>query len=161
MEKFVFDSGVKEFEVNGNGVLRFNPGDPNLYARFSDVLEEIREVEKELGVEAKKLEQCQDSGVAALRLMREADRKIKKLLDAVFGDGNDFDKLLGGVNLLAVAGNGERVITNLLRALQPILAEGAEACAKQEADRAVAEAKLERAQRRVPDRLADTLPFDD
>ena len=147
MEKLCFDDGLKEFQVNGNGVLRFNPADPNLYGRFLDVLETIREVEKELVASAKRLEQCQDSGAAVLRLMREADRKLKGLLDGAFGEGNDFDALLGGVNLLAVAGNGRRVIENLLEALQPVLAEGAEAGAKQEAEQAVAEARLERARR--------------
>lgn len=147
MEKLIFDSGIREFQINGGGVLRFNPADPNLYGRFLDVLETIREVEKELVAEAKSLEQCQDSGAAVLRLMREADRKLKGLLDAVFGEGNDFDALLGGVNLLAVAGNGRRVIENLLEALQPVLAQGAEACAKQEAEQAVAEARMERARR--------------
>ena len=34
MEKLQFDSGIKEYKINGAGVLRFNPGDPNLYARF-------------------------------------------------------------------------------------------------------------------------------
>ena len=27
------DTGVEEFSVNGRGVLRFNPADPNLYHR--------------------------------------------------------------------------------------------------------------------------------
>ena len=30
------DTGVEEFRVNGRGVLRFNPADPNLYHRFLD-----------------------------------------------------------------------------------------------------------------------------
>ena len=34
MHKLLVDTGVEEFEVNGRGVLRFNPGDPNLYHRF-------------------------------------------------------------------------------------------------------------------------------
>ena len=81
--------------------------------------------------------------------MRDADRDTKKILSEVFGADNDFDKILGGVNMLAVAGNGERVITNLLAALQPIMVEGAQNCAKQQADAAVAQAKRSRAQRRA------------
>lgn len=34
MQTLQIDTGVEEFEVNGRGVLRFNPGDPNLYHRF-------------------------------------------------------------------------------------------------------------------------------
>ena len=147
MEKLIFDSGIREFQINGGGVLRFNPGDPNLYGRFLDAMEKVRGVEQELVDRAKEMEQVQDSGAAVLGLLRETDRKLKELLDEVFGEGNDFDALLGGVNLLAVAGNGRRVIENLLGALQPILAQGAEACAKQEAEQAVAEARLARARR--------------
>ena len=34
MKKLNIDTGVEEFSVNGQGVLRFNPADPNLYHRF-------------------------------------------------------------------------------------------------------------------------------
>ena len=143
MEKFVFDDGVREFRVNGGGVLRFNPGDMNLYARFLDAVEQIRAVEAELVEEAK----GQVDGAQVLRLMREADRKLKGILSQVFGQGNDLDALLGGVNLLAVAGNGERVIANLLGALQPILTEGARRCVQAQVEQAVAEAEAERTRR--------------
>ena len=152
MEKLFFDSGIKEYQINEDGVLRFNPSDPNVYARFMDVMDKIRAVEDELLAEAKEIEKAEDqtqSGAAVLRLMAEADRKTKKLLSEVFGEENDFDRILGGVNLLAVASNGEHVITNFLAALQPIMLAGAENCAKQQADTAVAEAKLNRAQRRA------------
>ena len=152
MEKLNFDSGVKEYQINDGGVLRFNPGDPNVYARFMDAMDSIRTVEEKLVAKAKELEQTEDqqvSGAAVLRLMRESDREIKNILSEVFGDGNDFDNILGGVNLLAVAGNGERVITNLLTALQPIMVAGAESCAQGQADKAVVQAKQNRAQRRA------------
>ena len=45
------------------------------------------------------------------------------------GNQNDFKKLLNGVNLLAVADNGQRVVTNLFEALEPVLVEGARRCA--------------------------------
>lgn len=152
MEKLIIDSGIKEYQINDNGVLRFNPSDPNVYARFMDAMGKIQSVEDNLVAKAKELENAESqeaNGAAVLRIMAEADRETKKILTEVFGEGNDFDKLLGGVNLLAVASNGERVITNFLAALQPIMVEGAENCAKQQADKAVAEAKLNRAQRRV------------
>lgn len=152
MEKLFIDSGIKEYQINDNGVLRFNPSDPNVYARFMDVMDKIRAVENELVAKAKEIEKAEDqtqSGTAVLRLMAEADQKTKKLLTEVFGEENDFDRILGGVNLLAVASNGERVITNFLVTLQPIMVAGAENCAKQQADAAVAEVKLNRAQRRA------------
>lgn len=151
MEKLNFDTGVKEYTINGGGVLRFNPSDPNVYARFLEAMEKIRGLEKELAARAKELEGAEDtqkSGAEALRLMARADRETKQLLSEAFGMDNDFDKLLGGVNLLAVAGNGRRVITNLLEALQPIMVEGAESCARQQVDAAVEQAERNRAQRR-------------
>lgn len=152
MEKLVFDSGIKEYKLGSGGVLRFNPSDPNVYARFMDAMDKIRAVETDLVEKAKGLEQVEqqeESGAAVLRIMRDADRDTKKILSEVFGADNDFEKILGGVNVLAVAGNGERVITNLLAALQPIMVQGAEACAKQHSDAAVAQAKQNRAQRRA------------
>lgn len=147
MEKIVFDSGIKEFQVNNNGVLRFNPSDPNLYARFYDAAEQIRQIEKNLEEQGKTLEASEANGETVIRYLQEADKRAKELLGQVFGAENDFDKLLGGVNLLAVAGNGERVVTNLMQALLPIIENGAKLCADQKVDEAVQKANKSRAQR--------------
>ena len=146
MEALNFDSGIKEYQINGKGVLRFNPSDPNVYARFVDAMPKIEQIEKEMAEKANNIDK--DSGAAGeqvLRIMRETDRKIKAELSSVFGDGNDFDQILEGVNLMAVASNGERVIANLINALQPIMENGAKECVRSE----VADAKLNRAQRRA------------
>ena len=83
-------------------------------------------------------------GAAVVQLLNRADKEIKGILSWVFGQENDFDTILGGVNLLAVADNGQRVVTNLLEALQPILVEGAERCAKEKVDAALRKAKSRR-----------------
>lgn len=145
MEKLTFDSGIREFEINGRGVLRFNPSDPNVYARLMGALDEIKAVEGDLVEQAKGIQQ--DDGAAVLRLMAQTDKQVKGILGEVFGPENDFDDILGGVNVMAVASNGERVITNLLNVLTPIIQEGAEKFAKQQADKAVAEAQAARALR--------------
>ena len=142
MEKIKFDSGVKEYRL-GCGVLRFHPGDPNLYARFMESGEKMQELEKRLCNKADALEKTDTAGMA--QLMRSTDLELKALLGWVFGPENDFDKLLGGVSLLAVAENGRRVITNLLDALKPVLEAGAAACARQQVQAAVAKAKSRRA----------------
>ena len=139
MEKIQFDSGIREYRLNGAGVLRFNPGDPNLYARFMEAVEEIKDMEKKLSAQA-----GNDSGMTVLKLLRDADRQMKQSLNRVFGEGNDFEKILGGVNLLAIGANGERVITNLFAALQPILLQGAEACAREQTQAAVSRAQARR-----------------
>ena len=94
---------------------------------------------------------CWRSGVQAtaarLRLLNEYDGKIKKLLTGIFGPENDFDAILGGVNLAGVGANGKRVVQNLLEALTPILREGAERRLKAAADTAEREAAAARAAR--------------
>lgn len=145
MEKLTLDFGVREFEINGSGVLRFNPSDPNVYARLMSALDKIK------GVESWLVEQSKDvpknDGAAVLQLMAQADEKMKDILAWVFGGDNDFDKIMCGVNLMAICTNGERAVTNLLNALTPIIQEGAENCARQQIDTAVEDAKLARAQR--------------
>jgi hypothetical protein len=152
MEKLVFDSGVKEYQIGDAGVLRFNPSDPNVYARFMEAMGDIDAVQERLMAKAKALEVehgPENSGKAVLVIMAEADREIKKILSGIFGGDNDFDKILGGVNLLAIAGNGQTVVANLLQALEPIMVSGAKACASRQAGAAVAAAKKNRAQRRA------------
>lgn len=143
MKKLQFDSGIVEYKLCGDGALRFNPGDPNLYARFLEAAEKIRDIEKDMAEQAKKMDP-QDTGAGVVKLLQNADKKIKATLSWVFGQGNDFDTLLGGVNLLAMGTNGERVVTNLFAALQPVLLAGAERCAREQTQAAVARAKARR-----------------
>ena len=109
MEKIQFDSGVRSYRINGGGILRFNPGDPNLYSRFLEAVERITALEQQW------LQQTagEESADGLLKQMKQADAQLKELLNWVFGEGNDFDKLLGGVNLLAMPDSGQRVISNL------------------------------------------------
>ena len=131
MAEIVFDSGVREYRLNGMGTLRFHPGDPNLYARFFDALDEIQELIGELN--QKTAGDAQEySGRDTVTLMAQMDSNVKKILNRAFGLDNDFDRILGGLNLMAVAGNGKPIITNLLDALEPVLAEGAKECAAQQ-----------------------------
>lgn len=146
MEKLILDSGVKEYQLPG-GILRFNPSDPNVYARFMESTNKIKQVEQEMAAKAKIISSKKDGnmGEESLRIMKETDTRMKAILNDVFGHGNDFDMLLEKVNLMAVAGNGERVISNLLNALQPIMESGVQACINDE----VNIAKLNREQRRA------------
>jgi hypothetical protein len=125
MEKVIFDVGLRKYEL-GCGILQFNPMDPNVYERFMEAAAKIENLESELVKEAEALA---PNGITALTMLKSADKKAKDLLNYVFGSGNDFDYMLGGINVMAVAENGERVITNLFHALTPILEEGARECA--------------------------------
>lgn len=132
MEKIQFDAGQRSYRINGGEILRFNPGDPNLYSRFLEAVEKLKDVEKELTDKAQTAAESRE----IVALMQETDGKMKQILNWVFGQPNDFHKLLGGVNLLAVADNGERVVTNLFAALEPVLVEGAKRCAGEQAAKA-------------------------
>lgn len=149
MQKLMFDTGVREFQLPG-GVLRFNPSDPNVYHRFMESIKKVEAVEKELVEKAKTLKE--NNGEEALALLAKADKDTKAALMEAFGHNNDFDQLVEGVNLMAVAGNGERVITNLLAALHPIIESGAKQFYDDKANAAVANAKFNRAQRRKNNR---------
>ena len=143
MEQIRFDSGMKKYRINGNGVLEFNPRDPNLFARFLEATEKIRDIETALTQQASAIAP-ESAGEETLRLMAEADRKMKNLLGEIFGSHNDFHAILQGVNLLAVAENGQRVVTNLFSALEPILLEGAKVCTGEAKAQAVEKARVRR-----------------
>ena len=130
MEKISFDNGVQEFRLNG-GILRFNPADPNVYLRLTQAEEKIRKIESDMTTDAASL--------------YEADRQLKEILNWVFGPGNDFNEIVGGVNLLAMAKNGRQVVDNLFSALEPVLARGAKASVDLQVETARKAAKARRA----------------
>ncbi len=139
MERIEFDSGVQEYQLGEAGVLRFNPADPNVYARFLEAAEDMQQLQQELTDEADREE------AEPVALLARADKKLKGILSEVFGPENDFEKILRGVSLFAVTGNGQTVAQNLFAALEPVLVEGAEACAGQKVDSAVQKARDRRA----------------
>ena len=143
MQKLNFDLGIKEFEIGG-GVLRFNPSDPNVYSRFVAAADKLTGIEQRLTAKAKEYE-GKKAGEAMLQLMKEADKETKELLSWIFGAQNDFEAIFCGANILGVGSNGERIITNFIHAVQPILEKGARNCAKNQ----VNQAKMNRAQRRA------------
>jgi hypothetical protein len=147
MQKLNFDLGLREYEVGG-GVLRFNPSDPNVYARFVEAGHKLIEIEQRL-VDKAKTANPEAAGQSALKLMAEADQEIKDMLSWIFGSHNNFDVIFCGTNVLSVGANGERVITNFIHAIQPIMESGAKKCAKQQIGNAAAKAQMNRAQRRA------------
>ena len=56
MKQLTIDTGVQEFEINGSGVLRFNPSDPNVYNRFFAAETTLTELDAEA---QKRMEQMQ------------------------------------------------------------------------------------------------------
>ena len=148
MERVVVDDGLLRLEINENGILSFNPSDFNLYERFMNLWRELPEIEKRYisKVESNSIDENDMESIGReLETVKEIDNEVKSRLNAVFGAGNDFDKLLAGVNCMALGSNGERVITNLLDALRPYIEKGVQA----QLDSAAKKAKLNREQRRA------------
>lgn len=152
--KVVFDDGLIRLDINGNGILKFNPTDFNLYERFFALTKELPEIEKKYAAEIEDIpekitqEQSVELTGRELERAKAIDAEVKTKLSNVFGVGNDFDKLLGGVNIMAFGTNGERIITNLLNALMPYVENGVKKYANDEAK----EAKANREQRRAMQR---------
>lgn len=146
MRKLNIDIGVEEFEVFPGRVLRFNPADINLFNRLLNAQERIVCIEQRMVEKAGQLGDA--SGEEVIRLLAEADREMKKILEDVF-IGNDFEAIFAGVNMLSVCQNDERVITNFLAALQPVLEEGAKRAARMQANASAAAIKGNRASRRA------------
>mgnify|MGYP007110344983 CR=1 FL=1 len=143
MERLQIDTGVQEFQINDGGILRFNPSDPNVYNRFFTASEDIRKIDDEIAKETAAIQDGDNEGM--LNIMKKADEKVKALLNDIFGLDNDFNQILGGINLLATGKNGKQVIINLLDALMPIFESGI----KKSADEKLASAKMNREQRRA------------
>ena len=153
MKELKFDSGIREFRVNGGAVLRFNPRDPNVAARFMEATKKLEQIETEFVTKAESIRQATEqdgtNGGEILQLMCDADKKIKETLGWILGESNDFDAIFGGCNVMAVADNGERLVTNFVAALLPINEEGAKAIVSQNVEDAVNKAKMNRQQRRA------------
>lgn len=147
MEKLNISVGLKKYQlVDGGAPLCFNAGDPNVYARYMEMIPQIKAVEQEMAQKAKSVNvDASDAGEKTLQIMRETDLRMKGILNEIFGTGNDFDRILCGVNLMAVTEGGARVINNVLDALTPIMSDGAKSCV----DTEVKAAKLNREQRRA------------
>lgn len=139
--KLLFDDGIKEFEVNGGAIMRFNPSDPALYDRFRVLIGKIEKLEDEIAKKEKKVV----DGATAIGILCEYDRKIKGFLNEAFGLNNDFEQIFSGLNLMAIGANGNRIVANFLEAIRPIIEEGAKQHAKAAAADAVAQANARRA----------------
>ena len=149
MKKLMIDTGVESFEITEGKFLRFNPADINVYNRLINAQDRIVDIERRLVEEATKIQDTTGAGEAGIKLLTEADKDMKDLLGEIFGAENDFEDIFAGVNLLSVAGNDERVITNFLDAITPVLEEGAKRTARKAAAQEVNRIRGNRAARRA------------
>lgn len=143
--------GLKSYQlVEGGEPLTFAEGDPNLYARFINAVDEIKMVEAKQSAKAKAIPEIGESeedkleySKKTMNLLMETDQKVKEILNQVFA-GNDFDKVMRGMNLMTVNENGDRAIELIIGFLTPKLEAGAKRFVSSE----VKTARLNREQRR-------------
>lgn len=146
MEKLTFDTGIRTYQINDSGaVLRLNPSDSNMYSRFFDAMDKLAAVEQELTAHAPLPDDETQATRITLELLREADKKAKAILEEALGCGNDLDAIFEGQNCMAVAANGERLLTNFLAAITPIIQQGAQQLADSKALAALADRNARRA----------------
>lgn len=160
----MFDTGVKEYEVNGKEMLRFNPTDQQLYTRFIEFYSNVGEILKKYDSAVKKFKkqhpakeiEIDEKGFEVykdiLQVSKDTDSKIKEQLGYVFGQENNFDAIFDGVNLMAPTDTGYSVIENFLEALLPVIETNAierKKIVNAKVDEAVKKAELNRAQRRA------------
>ena len=136
------DTGVEEFPRQRAraccALTRQTRTSTTAFLRRAQTLERVRRRPDEGAGGAVDGDEQQPAPRRGCALLNEYDGKIKKLLTGIFGAENDFDAILGGVNLAGVGANGKRVVQNLLEALTPILREGAERRLTAAADAATA-----------------------
>ena len=141
MQELTIDTGVREYRVNGRGVLRFNPADPALYSRLLKCNEKLEEMQKRIAEQ----QEAGTNAPAALEAMSRADEELREFLGGMFGNMEQLETMLGGAGLFALAENGHTVLGNLLEAVWPEIEQQAMHRMQLRAKQAVAEAQERRA----------------
>lgn len=123
-----FDTGVKEYEINGAATVRFNPTDSEfvdrLYRTFTDL--DARQDEFRAHVA-----EVEGDGAALFAYARERDQEMRASIDALLGDGVA-DALFPDMNCYAMA-DGLPVWINLMFAIAEEI-EGAYAAEQKRTD---------------------------
>lgn len=118
MKQIIFDSGIKEYAVNGdeNNVIRINAADLNLGKRLSDMQGEIEELQE-------KYRNIDDPTAEELY---ELDTEIRRIIDTAFGTDVS-SHAFGNVNCCSPTGSGKLLFESFTEAFMPILAADIEA----------------------------------
>jgi len=111
METFSFESGVKEFEVNGSTVLKFNPTDSEFISRLFDAFDTLDKKQDSYKSEVERTANKREIFDTAKKM----DAEMREIIDAAFGDPV-CDSLFGKMNVYAL-GNGLPVWCNFMLAV--------------------------------------------
>lgn len=119
MKSLNFDDGCIELAIQGDEgrLLKFNPTDYNMAAKFYDLMENAEKKQKELKDKSKKIDNIKNEK-DMIEYLRHNDIFFKEELDKIFGNGSS-ELIFAGINVMTTASNGDFVITNFLNALIP------------------------------------------
>lgn len=105
-----FDTGVKEFNINGAVTVRFSPTDMNFIEKVYNALENIDKKEEAYRAKSSSLKSDE-----IFELSRRADADAREEINAIFGD-DICTPVFGELSLYAVA-DGFPIWANLLLAI--------------------------------------------
>lgn len=111
MAELKFDSGVKEYTVNGKRVVSFNPTDVHFARKVYRVFEQMDEKQGEYESAAKNT----DNVGAFFAVYERIDTEIRAMLDETLGEGVS-DAVFGATSVMALSG-GLPLWANLLLAI--------------------------------------------
>lgn len=111
MAELKFDSGVKEYTVNGKSVVSFNPTDVHFARKVYRVFEQMDAKQGEYDSVAKNT----DNVAAFFAVYERIDTEIRAMLDETLGEGVS-DAVFGATSVMALSG-GLPLWANLLLAI--------------------------------------------
>lgn len=107
-----FDTGVVEYNLNGNAKVRFNPTDTAFVERLYKVFDDLAAKQDEF---QKRIDGIGEDGAAMFAYASERDAEMRGLIDGLLGEGVS-DALFSGMNCYALA-DGLPVWVNLMFAI--------------------------------------------
>lgn len=110
MEKLTFDTGIKEYEVNGGEILRFNPSDSAFVGKLFNAFDSL---DKKQEIYRAQIDSMKDKR-EIFEIAHNQDIEMRTIIDGVFGP--ICDSLFGDMNVYAMA-DGLPVWCNFLLAI--------------------------------------------
>lgn len=110
MEKLTFDTGIKEYEVNGGAILRFNPSDSAFVGKLFNAFDSL---DKKQEIYRAQIDSMKDKR-EIFEIAHNQDIEMRTIIDGVFGP--ICDSLFGDMNVYAMA-DGLPVWCNFLLAI--------------------------------------------
>lgn len=105
-ESLSFDTGVKEYDINGVATVRFNPTDANftdrLYQAFTDLKDRQEEFEQ-------RVSEIGEDGEELFKYAHERDAEMREIIDTVFNQKGLADSLFENMNCYALSEDGTPV----------------------------------------------------